>query len=138
MSSSTFSLDIQVVDSDDSSADALDTATRSLRREMQDLGVDSVTSGRAGPAPAGSKSDAAVTVGQLAVVVLPVLVPKLMDLLQHWLGRNERRKIKVKTTIDGRTLEVQLPADLRGDPQVATLLQAAVKANASAKPSKRP
>jgi len=84
------------IDSDSNdSLDQLDLATRNLREELYDLGVDSAERISAGEAPAGAKSADAVTVGALAVAVLPTFLPRLVEYLQSWCMRVENRKVRM-------------------------------------------
>ena len=100
-------------------ADELDRATRQLRDEIRDLDVESVELVKGVNPGAGAKSVEAITLGSLAVAVLPTLVPKLVEFLQSWALRGEGRKIKIKTQVGDRSVEVEYnpkttsPAELK-------------------------
>ncbi len=88
-------------------ADELDRATRQLRDEIREVGVKSVELTKGTPVPAGAKSAEVVTLGVLAVAVLPTTVPKLIEFLRDWLMRGEGRTVKIKTQMGDRALEVE-------------------------------
>ena len=80
----------------DADAEILDELTRRLMRDLRDLGAESVERPAGEPAPEGAKGDP-FTLGALALVAMPVLLPKLVEFLQAWSLRGESRKIKIKT-----------------------------------------
>jgi len=84
----------------------LDQLTRQLRNELQELDVESVELLKEGATPEGTKSVEAVTLGALAVAVLPTAIPQLIAFLQSWLMRGEDRRIKIKTQVADRSLEL--------------------------------
>jgi hypothetical protein len=88
-------------------ADALDHLTRQLLAEIQELEVKSVELARNEARPAGAKAVDPITLGALAVAVLPAVVPKLVELLQSWAMRGENRMVKIKTQIGDQSLEVE-------------------------------
>jgi hypothetical protein len=109
---------LQIVETDQD-ADELDRLTRALREEIQDLDVGPVELVRAGAAPQGAKAAEVFTLGTLAVSVLPAAVPKLVEFLQSWAMRGEARRIKIKTQVGDRSVEVEYspqstsPAELK-------------------------
>src|SRR5512143_2974105 len=109
---------LQIVETDQD-ADELDRMTRQLRDEIQDLDVGPVELVREGTAPQGAKAAEIFTLGSLAVSVLPAAVPKLVEFLQSWAMRGEARKIKIKTQVGDRSVEVEYspqstsPAELK-------------------------
>jgi hypothetical protein len=76
------------------SPDELDIESRRLRRELREADFTVVES-RA-PAPVGSKSPEAFTLGALTVALLPKVVPQLIEVLGRWLGSRANRKLKLK------------------------------------------
>lgn len=88
-------------------AEELDCLTRQLLAEIQELEVESVELVKDKAIPSGAKSVEAVTLGALAVSVLPTVIPKLIDFLQAWVMRRERRMVKIKTQTGDRSLEVE-------------------------------
>lgn len=91
----------------DLDADQLDRLTRQLRSELLDLDTESVDLIKGESPPAGTKSAEAVTAGTLAVAVLPAFLPKLLEYLQSWTMREEQRKVKVKSQIGDRSIELE-------------------------------
>jgi hypothetical protein len=91
----------------DMDRDALDSLTRQLRSELLDLEVESGELIHEGEPPEGAKSADAVTLGELAVAVLPNFLPKLVEYLQSWSLRAEGRKVKVKTQVGDRSIELE-------------------------------
>jgi hypothetical protein len=87
--------------------DELDHLVRQLRREISELEVESVEPVRQNTIPAGAKGAEALTLGALAVVLLPPLLPKLVEFLQNWLLRGENRNVKVKLQVQGNAVEVE-------------------------------
>ena len=88
-------------------ADQLDRLTRQLRSELLDLDTESVELVKSEETPAGTKSAEAVTAGTLAVAILPSLLPRLLEYLQSWTMREEQRKVKVKSQIGDRSIELE-------------------------------
>jgi hypothetical protein len=95
------------IESADADAEELDRLARNLRTEIRELDIESVELVREETLPKGAKSAEAVTLGALAVAVLPGVVPKLVDLLQTWSMRGVNRAVKVKTQVGDRSLEVE-------------------------------
>jgi hypothetical protein len=97
-------LNIEVGDID---TDMLDRLTRSLRGELLELGVNSAEVVASGDVPEGAKSPEAVTWGALAVAVVPTFLPKLVEYLQSWSMRGENRRVRIKTQVGDRSVEVE-------------------------------
>jgi hypothetical protein len=96
--------------------DELDLQTRQLLGEIREMEVESAQLVTDGESPAGSKSGELVTLGSLAVVVLPTIAPKLVELLQSWSLRAENRTVKVKAQVADRSIEVEYsPATMSTD-----------------------
>ena len=76
----------------DAPADQVDELTRQLYAELGELGVEAVSLAASEPAPEGAKSAEALTIGALAVAVLPTFLPKLVAYLQpgHCVARAVR------------------------------------------------
>jgi hypothetical protein len=83
----------------------IDCMARQLLAELAGANVESaelVTT----EAPEGTRSMGAVTVGALAIAVLPVFIEKLVEFLIEWSKRDDRRAITIKTQIAGESVEV--------------------------------
>ena len=106
-------LTIQVGADEDADADEIDRLARDLLSEINDMEVESAELLRKGEAPTGTKSAEAVTIGALAIAVLPAIVPKLVEFLQAWSLRGRNRTVKIKTQRGDRSLEVEFtPASM--------------------------
>ena len=92
---------------EDADAEELDRLTLQLRDEIEELEVESVELVRDGAVPTGAKSVDPVTLGVLAVAVLPTVIPKLIEFLQAWSMRGESRKVKIKTRAGDSSIEVE-------------------------------
>jgi hypothetical protein len=88
-------------------ADQLDRLTRQLKSELLDLDTEAVELVKNANAPAGTKSAEAVTAGTLAVAILPSFLPTLLEYLKSWTMREEQRKVKVKSQIGDRSIELE-------------------------------
>jgi len=87
-------LNIEISASDATEED-IDRMTRQLLRELRELDVESAELTKGGPAPKGSKGDP-ITIGSIALVVLPAILPKVADLVQGWSTRGQGRIVKFK------------------------------------------
>jgi hypothetical protein len=103
------SLTILVDAGRDALAEDVDALARRLRSEIQDFGVESVTLQATGSAPSGTKSVEAVTLGALAVTVLPQVLPKFIEFLQAWSLRTKDRTVKIKASVGDRSVDIEYP-----------------------------
>jgi hypothetical protein len=101
----------------------LDEVTRQLRSELMELDVDAVEFVRSGELPEGAKSAEAVTLGSLAVILLPTFIPKLLEYLQSWSLRAENRKVSVKTQIGDRSIELEYTPAAMSQDELQRLVQ---------------
>jgi hypothetical protein len=92
-------------------ADDLDELTHMLIKDLEDVGVESVTTTSDHDIPQGAKGDP-FTIGALLTVVLPVTLPKVMDFLQAWAVRNKGQMIGAKFQHGDRSVEIQYPANM--------------------------
>ncbi len=104
----------------DFDADELNQLTDSLMRSLEDVGVESVTVVRDQGIPLGAKGDP-VTIGALAVAVLPTILPKVMEFLQEvWTVRNKNQTVTARRTWKDssgveRSVEIEFPANMPPD-----------------------
>jgi len=91
----------------DVSADELDLLARGLLNELRDLDLESAELARGEAAPEGTKAVDPVTIGSIAVVVLPGLLPKLVEFIQAWALRGQGRTVKLKGKIGGQTIQFE-------------------------------
>jgi hypothetical protein len=66
-------------------------------RDLRDLGAEYVERPRGGPTQEGAKGADAFTWGALALGAAPAFLPKLVEFLQAWTLRGEKRTVKIKT-----------------------------------------
>lgn len=80
----------------DADAEWLDNLTGYLANDLVELGVQSITKPGETDVPDGAKGDA-FTLGALALVSVPALLPSLLGFLQAWTLRGESRTVTIKT-----------------------------------------
>ena len=113
----------------DAGAEELDQLTRQLRDELAELPeVQSADLLRAGAAPRGSKGIDPISLGALAVSILPTAVPKLVEVLGGWLMRGENRKIKIKTQMGDRSVELEYSPSAMSQADLKQLVEALTSA----------
>ncbi len=98
------------VSAEDATEDELDRMTRQLLSELREMDVESAELASGETAPAGTKSADPVTIGALAITVLPTLLPKVVEFIQAWALRGQGRTVKFKGKIAGQTVEFEGPA----------------------------
>jgi hypothetical protein len=102
-------LTIEVDAGGDALPEDVDALTRRLRSEIQDFGVEEVTLKTTTAVPAGTKSVEAVTVGALAITLLPQVLPRLIEFLQAWSLRGKDRMVKIKASVGDRSVDIEYP-----------------------------
>lgn len=110
MNPSKVKIDLLITDKD-ANAEQLDELTARLMRDLRQLGAESVERSFGEDVPQGAKGDA-FTVGALALVAVPAVLPSLVNFLQAWKLRGESRRVKIKTPAG---LEIDIPEDLPED-----------------------
>ncbi len=78
-------------------AERVDELTQHLMRDLRDLGAEYVERPTDGPSLEGTKGASAFTWGALALGAAPAFLPKLVEFLQAWTLRGEKRTVKIKT-----------------------------------------
>jgi hypothetical protein len=79
----------------DATEEEVDQLTRRLLLEIRDLDVESAELTGVEHAPIGAKGDP-VTLGSIAIAVLPSTVPSVIALVQAWATRGKDRTVKYK------------------------------------------
>jgi hypothetical protein len=102
---------LQISSSPELGSDELDQLTRQLLGELQEVEIESASLIKEEETPEGAKSVEAVTLGSMAVAVLPAFFPKLIEFLQAWALRGQDRNVKVKTQVGERSVEVEYSPD---------------------------
>jgi hypothetical protein len=100
----------------------LDLASRGLRSELLDLQVESVDWIASADVPVGAKSAEAITLGTMAITVLPIFIPKIIEFLQSWVARNDGKTIKVKSQAGDRSIELEFSQKAISQAELKTLL----------------
>ena len=95
----------------DASEDDLDRMTRQLLSELRDMEVESAELTKGGPAPHGTKSVDPVMMGNIAVAVLPSILPKVVEFVQSWAMRGHGRAVKFKGKVAGQVIEFEGSAE---------------------------
>lgn len=98
----------------EASPEEVDEAARQVLADVRQLEVESAELLTAGRAPEGTKATEVVTLGAIAVAVLPAVLPKVVDLLQAWALRGQNRTVKFKGKVAGQEIEFEgSAADLK-------------------------
>jgi hypothetical protein len=106
-------------------SDDLDSLTRSLCKELSELETERVQLRAAGAVPKGAKVADPVTLGAIAVAVLPNLLPKVVEFLDHWVQRLQGEpKLKLKVVRGSETFELELPATGANANELKKMLEA--------------
>lgn len=92
---------------DDGDAEELDHLTRLLLGELREQEVESADLVVSGTAAAGTKAADPVTIGAIALAVLPTVVPKIIEFLQQWSSRRSGRTVKFKGRLGGEEIEFE-------------------------------
>jgi hypothetical protein len=83
------------ISASDATAEDIDWMTRQLLSELRDLDVESAQLTRGGTAPAGTKGDP-ISIGSIALELLPSVLPSVVGLVQAWASRGQGRTVKFK------------------------------------------
>ncbi len=89
----------------------IDLMTRQLLAEVRQMDVESVSLIENDSAPSGTKSADPVTIGALAVAVLPNLLPKVVEAIQAWALRGQGKTVKFKGKVGRQTIEFEGSAE---------------------------
>jgi hypothetical protein len=95
------------VSANDATEEDIDRMTRQLLSELREMDVESAELTRSGHAPEGSKAIDPVTVGSIAISVLPTMLPKIIDGIQSWAMRGSNRTVKFKGRVAGQPVEFE-------------------------------
>lgn len=99
----------------DIDTDKLSQLTGYLRSELEDMDIESVTDVHNQAVPPGAKVVDPLTAGSLIVVVLPAVLPKVMEFIQAWTLRGEGHTVKIKAQRGDRSVEVEYPMRMAPD-----------------------
>jgi hypothetical protein len=104
------SLHVRIDPGPGADAREIEEGTRSLRREIAGLHVESVDIVSGGPAPAGTRSPEVVVAGSLLVAILPNVLPKLIEVINGWITRGKDRDVEITIRKGDEALTVKVPS----------------------------
>ena len=109
----------------DADAEERDQLARQLRTRLEELPeVESVDLLRGGEAPKGARvAGDPITWGALVLAILPNAIPKLFEVLNGWTMRGENRKVKIKTQVGDRSVEVEYNPTTMSQVELKQLVQ---------------
>jgi len=87
-----FEIQVSAIDATD---EDIDFKTRQLLFELRELDIESVELTKGEIAPAETKGDP-ITLGSIAIQVLPAVLPSIIGLVQAWTSRGQGRTVKFK------------------------------------------
>ena len=122
MPAETIGLTLQL-DVKDAGPEELDSITRQLRDELEQEDVGSAELLKEGPAPQGTKSAEIVTMGGLLLSVVPSVLPSLVGFLQSWALRGDGRKVKIKTQVGDRSVELEYVPNAMSQAELRSLVE---------------
>jgi hypothetical protein len=93
------------------STEDIDLITRQLLAELKDMDVESAELTKGVRSPAGTKSVDPVTIGSIAIAVLPTALPKVVEAIQAWALRSSNRTVKFKGKVSGQAIEFEGSAE---------------------------
>jgi len=99
------------ISASDVTVEDIDNMTRQLLSELRELDVESAELAKGGRAPDGTKSIDPVTIGSIAIAVLPTALPKVVDAIQAWVLRGNNRTVKFKGRVGGQAIEFEGSAE---------------------------
>jgi len=132
MPAETIGLTLQL-DVKDAGPEELDSITRQLRDELEQEDVGSAELLKEGPAPQGTKSAEIVTMGGLLLSVLPSVLPSVVGFLQSWASRGDGRKVKIKTQVGDRSVELEYVPSAMSQAELKSLVETLTSTLASKK-----
>jgi len=99
------------ISAEDASTEDIDHMARQLLSELRETEVESAELAHGGPAPTGTKAIDPVTTGTIVMTVLPVVLPKVIDMVQAWATRRNGRTVKFKGKIGKQEIEFEGPPE---------------------------
>jgi hypothetical protein len=82
---------------DDGDAEELESLTRQLRAQLEELDIDAVEPISGGPPPEGTKAVDWMIVGGLLVRLGPAALSAVVRTAQAWVDRDARRKVTIRS-----------------------------------------
>jgi hypothetical protein len=94
---------------DGADREELDRATRNLRNEIDEAGVESVELSAGQAVPEGAKAADPVAIGSMLISVLSGTLPKLLTVLHSWVTVSGGRKVKLKVRAGTTSVDLEIP-----------------------------
>jgi len=104
-------LTLEIQAGPEATPEEVDALARQLLGDLREMDVESAELASGGPAPEGAKAADPVTLGAVALAVLPTMLPKVIDFVQSWTQRGQSRSVKFKGKVGGQDIEFEGPAD---------------------------
>jgi len=98
------------VGSSEATEEELDELTRQLLQELKQTDVESAERIKGGSVPIGAKGDP-ITVASIAITVLPIVLPKIVETVQAWIMRGSNRTVKFKGKVNGQAVDFEGSSD---------------------------
>jgi hypothetical protein len=98
------------VGSSEATEEELDELTRQLLQELKQTDVESAGRIKGGSVPIGAKGDP-ITVASIAITVLPIVLPKIVEAVQAWIMRGSNRTVKFKGKVNGQAVDFEGSSD---------------------------
>jgi len=95
------------VSATDTTEEDIDQMTRQLLAELREMDVESAELAKGDSAPSGTKSVDPVMMGNIAIAVLPSVLPNVIGLVQAWMTRGQGRTVKFKGRVGKETIEFE-------------------------------
>jgi hypothetical protein len=99
------------ISASDATVEDIDQMIRQLLSELRELDVESAELAKGEPAPTGTKAIDPVTLGSIAIAVLPTALPKVIDAIRAWALRGSNRTVKFKGRVGGQAIEFEGSAE---------------------------
>ena len=98
------------VSASDATEEDIDWMTRQLLSELRELDIESAELTKGGDVPAGAKGDP-ISIGSIALELLPAVLPAVLGLVQNWTARGRGRTVKFKGQIGDGLIEFEGSAE---------------------------
>ena len=105
-----FEFQVEII-ADQTTEEDVDQMTRQLFAEIRNMDIEAVSLVKGEDAPSGTKSVDPVTIGALAIAVLPNVLPKVVEAIQAWALRGQGKTVKFKGKVHGQMIEFEGSAD---------------------------
>lgn len=99
-------LTFAILPSDSLNDESRETATRQLRNELREVGLDAAVTSGTGETPKGAKGvPFDLDAMQISLAAAPVIIPRLIDYIRGWL-KNRRDPIRIRISVHDTRVEI--------------------------------